>query len=88
MNGTIPMDPSRETLLDLKLEHLTRELAGHSAPAALEANLAARFRAHASARRPQFWWIPPLALAAAVMLVTWIVPVSYTHLTLPTTPYV
>ena len=73
MNGTIPMDPSRETLLDLKLEHLTRELAGHSAPAALEANLAARFRADASARRPQFWWIPPLALAAAVMLVTWIV---------------
>jgi hypothetical protein len=73
MNGTIPMDPSRETLLDLKLEHLARELAHHSAPSALEATLAARFRSQATARRPAFWWIPPLALAAAVMLVTWIV---------------
>jgi hypothetical protein len=73
MNGTIPMDPSRETLLDLKLEHLARELATHSAPLSLEAALAARFRARHPARRPAFWWIPPLALAAAVMLVTWIV---------------
>jgi hypothetical protein len=73
MNGTIPMDPSRETLLDLKLEHLARELAQHSPPPAMEAALAARFRAQPRARRPAFWWIPPLALAATVMLVTWIV---------------
>ena len=73
MNGTIPMDPSRETLLDLKLDHLARELATHAAPPALEAALAARFRARASVRRPAFWWLPPLALAATVMLVTWIV---------------
>ncbi len=73
MNGTIPMDPSRETLLDLRLEHLGRELAGHTAPSTLEAALAARFRAQAPARRPAFWWIPPLALAAAVTLVSWIV---------------
>jgi len=73
MNGTIPMDPSRETLLDLKLDHLARELAAHSTPPALEAALVARFRAQAPVRRPAFWWIPPLALAAAVMLVSWIV---------------
>lgn len=73
MNGTIPMDPSRETLLDLQLDHLARELATHRAPPALETALAARFRAQAPARRPAFWWIPPLALAAAVMLVSWIV---------------
>jgi hypothetical protein len=72
MNAT-PMDPSRETLLDLKLEHLARELATHSAPAALEAALAARFRAQSPMRRPAFWWVPPLALAAALMVVSWIV---------------
>ena len=75
MNGTIPvMDPARETLLDLKLEHLAHELATtHRAPPALEAALAARFRSQAPAHRPAFWWVPPLALAAAVTLVTWIV---------------
>jgi hypothetical protein len=73
MNETIPMDPSRETLLDLKLEHLARELATHSAPPALESALAARFRAATPTRRPAYWWLPPLALAATVALVTWIV---------------
>jgi hypothetical protein len=73
MNETIAMDASRETLLDLKLEHLARELAAHSPPEALEAALAARFRAARPAHRPAYWWIPPLALAATVMLVTWIV---------------
>ena len=73
MTATTPMDPSRDTLLDLKLEHLARELATHSPPPTLEAALVARFHAAAPARRPAYWWLPPLALAAAVALVTWIV---------------
>ena len=67
------LEPGQETLLDLKLDELKRELASLVAPAALESALAERFRkARALASRPRLWWMPPLALAATLALVTWI----------------
>jgi hypothetical protein len=67
------LEPGQETLLDLKLDELKRALAAHEAPAALEAVLARRFRETRTAeRRPRLWWMPPLALAATVALVSWI----------------
>jgi len=66
-----PLDPARSTLLDLRLDALRRAAAAESAPAGLEAALAARFRTHARSRR---WHraLAPLAVAAAVALVAWI----------------
>lgn len=61
--------------LDNRLAHLRAELRGVSAPTELEHALTAHFRrAHARpAARPRLWWIPPLALAATVALVSWMV---------------
>jgi hypothetical protein len=74
MTTDIPkLEPGQETLLDLKIDELKRELATQEAPAAIEAVLARRFRAsRAGERRPRLWWMPPLALAATVALVSWI----------------
>lgn len=70
-------DPVQETLLDRRLADVRRELAGHKPPAALEAALAARFRrAHRpQGARPRLWWMPPLALAATLVMVSWMVRV-------------
>jgi hypothetical protein len=68
------LGPGQETLLDLKLDHLKAELASLNAPDAIEAALAARFRqARTQAARPRLWWMPPLALAATIALVSWMI---------------
>jgi hypothetical protein len=59
--------------LDLRLAELRGALQSVKAPAALDDALAARFRRQHAVRRPALWWMPPLALAAAVALVTWMV---------------
>ena len=68
--------PAEEILLDSRLDDVRRDLAGHEAPAALEDALAASFRRQRRAStRPRLWWIPPLALAATLALVSWMVRV-------------
>ena len=48
------------------------------APAALEGALLARFRQqHRRIPRPDFWWLPPLALAATLAITSWIVRVPH-----------
>jgi hypothetical protein len=68
------LDPGQETLLALKLDEVRNELAAVRAPAALEAALVARFRATRPAvNRPRLWWMPPLALAATIAIVSWMI---------------
>ncbi len=72
--GTPNLQPGQDTLLDLKLDELKRGLSTLSAPAALEGELARRFRStRPAAARPRLWWMPPLALAATIALVTWMI---------------
>jgi hypothetical protein len=60
--------------LDAALSELRRGLQSVSPPPALEGALVARFRReHLKSTRPGMWWMPPLALAATIALVTWIV---------------
>ena len=54
-----------------RLAELRGALQSVKAPAALDDALAARFRHQHAMRRPPLWWMPPLALAATVALVTW-----------------
>jgi hypothetical protein len=70
-----PNAPSAEEfLLDSRLDDLKREVATLQAPDALEDALATRFRKHhRKSTRPNLWWVPPLALAATVALVSWMV---------------
>jgi len=56
--------------LDSHLAALRADLDVLHAPAALEGALVARFAA-ARGRRPPLWWMPPLALAATVAMVSW-----------------
>ena len=71
---TIQPDPAREAFVDARLAELRREAATLTAPATLEGALAARFRReHRKAKRPSLWWMPPLALAATVALVSWMI---------------
>jgi len=68
--------PVEEFLLDSRLDDLKREVATLQAPAAIEDALVARFRRqHRRSMRPQLWWVPPLALAATIALVSWMVRV-------------
>jgi hypothetical protein len=72
-NETTP-NPLHDAFLTSRLDELKGELARLQPPAALEANLLAQFRKRkARARRPSLWWMPPLALAATVALVSWMV---------------
>lgn len=60
-----------------RLDALKAGLATLHAPAALEEELRRQFRAHksraAADSRPRLWWMPPLALAAAIGVTSWIV---------------
>ena len=68
------LEPGQETLVALKLDELRNELARIVAPDAMEAALVARFRAtRTAADRPRLWWMPPLALAATIALVSWMI---------------
>ena len=61
-------------ILEDGLAALRGEIAQVHAPAALEGALVARFRQqHRRSARPYLWWLPPLALAATLALVSWIV---------------
>jgi hypothetical protein len=67
-----PLEPGQGTLLDLKLDELRRELAASAAPESIEGALVQRFRAaRPASARPRLWWMPPLALAATIALVSW-----------------
>ena len=70
------LEPGEDTLLDLKLDELRRELADVHAPDAQEAALRARFRKTkpaATASRPRLWWMPPIALAATIAITSWMI---------------
>jgi hypothetical protein len=76
--STEKLEPGQETLLDLKLDELRRGLADTRAPDAMEATLVKRFRrttpsAAGTANRPRLWWMPPLALAATIAMVSWMI---------------
>jgi len=62
-----------DAALDERLRELRFAMQGVAAPAALEAPLFAKFRRNARPARPSLWWIPPLALAATIALVSWII---------------
>src|SRR5678809_1003187 len=73
--------PAEEFLLDSRLDDLKREVATFQAPDAIEDALVNRFRKHhRPAARPNLWWVPPLALAATVALVS----LSLIHISEPT----
>jgi hypothetical protein len=67
----------REARLVERIDALKAGLATVRAPAALEERLLRQFRDHkarsAAASRPRLWWMPPLALAAAIGVTSWIV---------------
>jgi hypothetical protein len=58
---------------DIPLAQLRGELHTLRAPAALEDALLARFRREHRSARPRLWWMPPLALAATIALVSWMI---------------
>jgi hypothetical protein len=59
--------------IDIRLRELRGALDAVSAPPALEHALAARFRRQHRKARPTLWWMPPLALAATVAVVSWMI---------------
>jgi hypothetical protein len=68
------LDLAQNTLLDLRFDQVKRELALHTAPDSIEQALLERFRKQKrAASRPRLWWMPPLALAAAVAMASWMV---------------
>jgi hypothetical protein len=75
----------REAFLTSRLDELKGEMQAVRAPEALETRLAAALRARRTTPgRPRLWWMPPLALAATVALVSW--TMSVTTLTLTPDP--
>ena len=66
-----PQPAVRDAQLNNRLETLKSALATVEAPPRLEANLVGAFRAR-RAPRPRLWWMPPLAMAATVAVVSWI----------------
>ena len=62
-----PLEP-----VDSGLAALRSELDSLRAPAALDAALAAQFR-RARNPRPRLWWMPPLALAATIAMMSWVI---------------
>jgi hypothetical protein len=66
--------PAEEFLLDSRLDDLKREVATFQAPDAIESALVHHYRKHhRKSARPNLWWVPPLALAATIALVSWMV---------------
>lgn len=59
--------------VDRSLRELRFAMESVSAPPALEQALAARFRREHRKVRPALWWMPPLALAATVAVVGWMI---------------
>ena len=77
-----PLLPAEEFLLDSRLDGLKREMATLQAPTSIEDALVARFRKQqGKSARPPLWWVPPLALAATIAVVSWMVRAP-----LPATP--
>lgn len=66
-----PLPAVRDAQLTQRLEALGTELARVAPPPDLEAILLGKFRAR-RAPRPRLWWMPPLAMAATVAVVSWI----------------
>ena len=67
------MNPTaQDAVLDSRLAALRSELDAVRAPAHLDAALAAHYR-RAQSRRPRLWWMPPLALAATIGVMSWMV---------------
>jgi hypothetical protein len=67
-------DPARDALLDTRLGELRHAMHDVAAPLPLENALTAQFRRrHGKPQRPSLWWIPPLALAATIALVSWMI---------------
>lgn len=74
MTPDSPLLPAEEILLDSRLDDVKRDLQALKAPASIEDALVAKFRAHRRrTSRPRLWWVPPLALAATLALVSWMV---------------
>ncbi|MEO7742529.1 MAG: hypothetical protein ABIR98_06320 [Usitatibacter sp.] len=67
------LDPTGEAALDTRLRELRFAMDGIAAPGALEGPLLAKFRRSSRAPRPSLWWVPPLALAATIALVSWVI---------------
>lgn len=73
------MNPAHDTVLPVvhdaqltrQLAALKTELAHVGPPAGLEDELLREFRARRRPR-PRLWWMPPLAMAATVAVVSWI----------------
>jgi hypothetical protein len=61
-----------DTFLDSRLASLRGELDAVRAPANLETALSAHFR-RVQDKRPRLWWMPPLALAATLAIVSWMI---------------
>ena len=61
-----------QDILDSRLHELRAELDAVHAPPALESVLASQFR-RTHRKRPALWWMPPLALAATLGVVSWMV---------------
>lgn len=79
-----PLLPAEEILLGSRLDEVRRDLESLHAPAPLEAALVARFRnERRHAARPRLWWVPPLALAATIALVSWMVRAPVAELSNP-----
>jgi hypothetical protein len=73
MNPESPLPPGQDKLLDLKLDEARNALATIAAPEGIEAQLVSRFRkTRPAAARPRLWWMPPLALAATIAMVSWL----------------
>jgi len=74
MNEDSILEPGQDTLLDLKLDELKRELAEMPAPD-MEAVLRERFRRTppTAPARPRLWWMPPIALAATIAITSWMI---------------
>ena len=74
MNDDPILEPGQNTLLDLKLDELKREIADMRAPD-MEAALRERFRATPATApaRPRLWWMPPIALAATIAITSWMI---------------
>jgi len=64
---------SPEEILDRRLAQLRGEMQSIQAPSGLDDVLAARFRRAHRMPRPSLWWMPPLALAATVAVVSWMI---------------